>query len=128
MTVSKFNPAEIDVVNDFDFLLVLAKNDPIEFEKIREKVIQEFINSTDSVKHDMLIRFQWRIDQTRKQAKNPLHALMKINQMMWDSLDNLSGFQHQLIDSVNGNGIKSEINPDFELVDLNEFKKRKSQQ
>ena len=123
MTVSKIYEA-IDPVSDFDFLLVLAKNDPEAFERIRNKIIQEFIHSNDAVKHEQLMRFQWRIDQTRQQANNPLHALMKINQMMWDSLDNLSVVQQHLLGHMNGQ--ESKINPDFEVVDLNEFKKRQA--
>jgi len=82
MTLSRIESSVNDAVSDYEFLAVLAKNDPVEFEKIREKVIQEFIDSSDDSKQQMLVRFQWRIDQTRKQANNPLHAFPKLSQMM----------------------------------------------
>lgn len=122
MTLSTINPSVNDVVSDFEFLAVLAKNDPVEFEKIRKKIIQEFIDSSDDSKQKMLVRFQWRIDQTRKQAKNPMHAFIKLNQMMWKSLDDLAAAQNQLVRHVNNKEPIEE--KEFELVDLMAFKNR----
>jgi len=123
MTLSTINPSVSDSVSDFEFLAVLAKNDPVEFEKIREKIIQEFIDSSEDSKREMLVRFQWRIDQTRKQAKNPLHAFIKLNQMMWKSLDDLVAAQNQLVKHVRDQ--EPILENDFEVVDLMEFKNKK---
>jgi len=122
MTLPTINPSVSDAVSDFEFLAVLAKNNPAEFEKIREKIIQEFIDSSDDSKQKMLVRFQWRIDQTRKQAKNPLHAFIKLSQMMWQSLDDLVAAQNQLVRCVRDQ--EPIVENEFELVDLMEFKKR----
>lgn len=123
MTVLKIHSAANHAACDFEFLAVLAKNDPVAFEEMREKIIQEFIEASGDSKQEMLIRFQWRIDQTRRQAKNPYHALIKLSEMMWKSLGQLESAQNQLVAYVfDEQPIEKR---DFELVSLDDFKKRR---
>jgi len=123
MTISEFDVEPENELCDFEFLVALAKNDPVEFERIREKTIRDFINSTDAAKQEMLNRFQWRIDQTRRQASNPLHALIKISQMMWDSLDSLGNAQSKLRDSERESPPVE--NNEFKLIRLADYRKQR---
>jgi len=121
MPVSTIYPSENESGREFELLALLARKNPLMFEKQREKMIQDFIDSQDESKRELLSRFQWRIDQTRNQAKNPIQALVKINAMMWDSLRELETAQNQLVDYLFDQKPIEEMR--CELIDFNEYKK-----
>ena len=121
MSVSTIYPSENKPEHDFDLLVILARKDPFKFEEQREKMIQDFIDSQAESNRESLSRFQWRIDQMRSRAKNPIHALMKINAMMWDSLSELEIAQNQLVDCIFDQQAIEEVS--CEVIDLNEYKK-----
>ncbi|MEN8177898.1 MAG: DUF3135 domain-containing protein [Pseudomonadota bacterium] len=84
---------------DFDSMSLIAKDDPEEFERLRQEAIDEFIESAPLDRRDRLRCLQWRIDQERRNC-SPLSACLKISKMMWDHLmstEGLLGRQNQLM-------------------------------
>jgi len=84
---------------DFDSMTAIAKDDPVEFERLRRSCIDEFIENTPPERRQRLRRLQWRIDQERRNC-SPLSACLKISKMMWDQLlgeDGLLGQQARLL-------------------------------
>ena len=71
---------------DFSSWMKLAKEDPAAFESQREIMLQDAIDSAPEEKQVRLRRLQWRIDQARNHAKNPMSACLNIYSMMWDSV------------------------------------------
>ena len=70
---------------DFDSMTLVAKEDPEEFERIRQMAIDEFIRSAPVERQQRLRCLQWRIDQERRN-RTPLSACIRISRMMWDHL------------------------------------------
>lgn len=70
---------------DFDFMSTLAKDDPDEFERLRQLAIDEFIESVPPERRERLRSLQWRIDQERRN-RSPISACIRISKMMWDHL------------------------------------------
>ena len=70
---------------DFDSMTAIAKEDPVEFERLRQMAIDEFIESAPPDRRERLRGLQWRIDQERRN-RTPLSACLRISKMMWDHL------------------------------------------
>ncbi len=71
---------------DFDHWVALAKESPDTFESMRRSAIEELIESSPAASQHRLRCRQWQIDQVRQLANNPLHACIKISEMMMESL------------------------------------------
>ncbi len=74
--------------SDFDFSewSELARNDPAAFEARRRATIEEMLERMPEARRDRLRRLQWKVDQVRRLADNPMSACLRISRMMWDSL------------------------------------------
>ena len=86
---------------DFDEWAKLAKEDPDAYERMREKMIQEVIDSTSPEIKRRMQGLQWKIDQIRSTSANPMSSCLKISQMMWDNVlgeDGLLDHMRQLSD------------------------------
>jgi hypothetical protein len=70
---------------DFDSMTAIAKDDPVEFERLRQLAIDEFIESAPPERRERLRGLQWRIDQERRN-RTPLSACLRISKMMWEHL------------------------------------------
>ena len=70
---------------DFDAAKELARTDPEAFEQYRHDLIETLIAKAPERNRQHLRRMQWRIEQERKRASNPLSACVKIYRMMWES-------------------------------------------
>ena len=81
---------------DFDNWSVLAKSDPEAFEARRAEVIEQMIASLPEHKQQRMRCLQWKIDQVRARAGNPLSACIKLSEMMWDSLVGPGGLREVL--------------------------------
>jgi hypothetical protein len=81
---------------DFDSWSELAKSDPEAFEARRAEVIEQIIQGMPAHKQQRMRCLQWRIDQVRAQAGNPLSACIKLSKMMWDSLAGPGGLREAL--------------------------------
>ncbi|HBC58346.1 MAG TPA: hypothetical protein DCZ03_14395 [Gammaproteobacteria bacterium] len=71
---------------DFDHWVALAKESPETFESMRQSAIEELIESAPAESQHRLRCRQWQVDQVRQLANNPLHACIKISEMMMESL------------------------------------------
>ena len=71
---------------DFDRWARIAKEDPEQFESMRKQMIDEQIAKAPQHLRQRLEGLQWRIDQIRRQAENPMAACLIIYQEMWDSV------------------------------------------
>lgn len=74
---------------EFDMLAEMAKNNPEEFEKLRETLIEDLINSARTSSQRRLRGLQFQIDMARKKAKTPLAACISISGMMHESFADL---------------------------------------
>jgi len=81
---------------DFDEAMELARKDPEAFEQYRRDVIEALIARAPERNRQHLRCLQWRIEQERKLASNPIAACVKLYQMMWDSFAGESG----LVDTI----------------------------
>ncbi len=88
---------------DFDRFSQLAKSDPEGFEARRTELIEQMIQRMPAHKQQRMRGLQWKIDQVRNQAKNPMAACIKISEMMWDSLVGPGGLREVLEQVRNGN-------------------------
>ena len=77
---------------DFDSLMKLARNNPEEFEMLRETLIEDAILSAKTDNHRRLRGLQFQIDMTRRKAKTPLAACIRISSLMQSSLIELRDF------------------------------------
>ena len=75
-------------VLDFDEAMELARTDPEAFEQYRRDIIRILINRAPERNRHRLHRLQWRIDQERKRAANPIDACLKLYRMMIDTFNN----------------------------------------
>ncbi len=82
---------------DFDRWLRLAEEDPEAFETERKACINAYIaeNSCKEIRN-RLARLQWRIDQERDMATNPMDACLRIHHMMWNSFAGERGLANTL--------------------------------
>lgn len=71
---------------DFDEWMRLAQQQPEEFQKRREAVIEAAIAKAPEHLEPRLRGLQWRIDRVRETSANPLAACVRISRMMWDSI------------------------------------------
>ena len=81
---------------DFDSWSKLARSDPEAFEAKRAQVIEQMIQRMPVHKQQRMRCLQWKIDQVRARASNPLSACIKLSDMMWDSLAGPGGLREAL--------------------------------
>ncbi|UCB55001.1 MAG: DUF3135 domain-containing protein [Thiotrichales bacterium] len=81
---------------DFDEAVDLARRDPEAFEQYRQDIVRVLINRAPERNRQQLRRLQWRIDQERNRASNPIDACLKLYRMMWDAYAGERG----LIDTI----------------------------
>lgn len=92
-------PSEM-MANDFDSwfdtMKAMAESDPQAFEAMRQQMIDEVIEEAPEAHKRRLVGLQWRVDQERKLAKNPLAACIRISDLMWDSVTGEGGLLEHL--------------------------------
>ncbi|HHJ16637.1 MAG TPA: DUF3135 domain-containing protein [Gammaproteobacteria bacterium] len=81
---------------DFDNWSELARSDPEAFEARRAEVIEQMIQSMPEHRQQRMRCLQWKIDQVRDRAANPMAACIKLSEMMWDSLVGPGGLREVL--------------------------------
>ena len=68
---------------DFDHWAKMAKQDPNQFEEMRQQMIRDVIDHAPEHIKPRIIGLQWQLDQIRNQADNPMAACLEISQKMW---------------------------------------------
>lgn len=81
---------------DFDSWSKLARSDPEAFEARRAQAIEQMIQRMPAHKQQRMRCLQWKIDQVRARASNPLSACIKLSDMMWESLAGPGGLREAL--------------------------------
>lgn len=77
---------------DYDEWAKLFKENPEEFERRRKEEIDKVISAVCPAELQHRLRqLQWKIDMERDAAANPMAALVKIQEMMWDSFLKMNG-------------------------------------
>ena len=102
---------------DFDSWSELAQQDPEAFEARRTEIIEQIIQGMPVHKQHRIRCLQWKIDQVRARASNPLSACIKLNEMMWDSLAGPGGLRDALQHLGNGN-VETPAKAETIVVDL----------
>lgn len=73
----------------FDTLVLIARHDPDQLEKIRKHLSARTINSAPGYLRPRLRGLQFRIDATRRLAKTPMAACIQLSTMMLQSFEQL---------------------------------------
>ena len=81
---------------DFEAWKRLAAEDPAAFEALRRQCLDEAIARAPRGQQERLRRLQWRIEQARRRAANPLAACITLSNMMWESLAGPDGLLQAL--------------------------------
>ncbi len=80
----------------FDTMKGMAKDNPDEFEHLRQQMIDEIIDGAPERSRRRLIGLQWRVDQERLLARTPMAACIRISNMMWESVVGEGGLLEKL--------------------------------
>lgn len=72
----------ISISDRFDELKELAKDSPDEFERLRQQLINQLIESMPEERQLNVKRYQWRIDQETRRHDNSLGCCIKLSAMM----------------------------------------------
>lgn len=82
---------------DFTYWTQLYQQDPVAFETKRAELLRNVIDEAPESHRHSLEQTLFKIEMTRKTAKNPLHATIKASKLMWESYAKL---RDHLNDSV----------------------------
>lgn len=75
---------------DFDTMVLMAKNDPDALEQIRQDMSEQIINDAPENFQRRLRGLQFQIDAQRERSSNPVSAMVKIYDMMFNSFETLN--------------------------------------
>ncbi len=75
-----------DIDFDFERWAQMARQDPDQFEVMRQQLIQDLIAQAPPHLKLRMEGLQWQVDQIRKQADNPMAACLQISQKMWNNV------------------------------------------
>ena len=70
---------------DFDYLKLLANEDPDKLERLRRLYCEQLIDSAPDRYRGRLQGLQFQIDMIKRKSKNPLHSCMQISKLMLDN-------------------------------------------
>ena len=70
---------------DFDYLKLLANENPDELERLRRLYCEQLIDSAPDRYRGRLQGLQFQIDMIKRRSKNPLHSCLQISKLMLDN-------------------------------------------
>jgi hypothetical protein len=76
---------------DFDAWLALASSDPEAFERQRRQIINRAIQRAPARRQQRLHQLQWQLDQIRATSRTPMIACLRMQRMLWESVDGEDG-------------------------------------
>ena len=68
---------------DFDAWAKLAKDDPAEFERKRERILRDAIDEAPPAFRQRLEGLQYALDLERKRSATPRASCVRMNSLMW---------------------------------------------
>ena len=101
---------------DFDEAVDLARRDPEAFEQYRQNIVRVLINRAPERNRQQLRRLQWRIDQERSRASNPIDACLKLYRMMWDAYAGERGLIDTIHNAHKSRRASERIRPKAEVI------------
>lgn len=81
---------------NFDSWASLARSNPQAFENKRRSVIEQAIGQAPDRCRPRLRCLQWKLDQLRRTAPNPLAATIRMQELMWEKVTGEDGLQARL--------------------------------
>jgi hypothetical protein len=82
---------------DFDAWAALARNNPQAFEAKRNGILEGAIQQAPAQRQQRLRHLQWKLDQIRHIAPNPMAATVRMQQLMWESVAGEDGLLARLM-------------------------------
>jgi hypothetical protein len=76
----------------------LAINEPHEYEALRQKIINEFIDTSPEKIRSRLLGIQFRVDGMRTLSNSPLGLTVGVYRMMWDCFIDLNQSWQEFVD------------------------------
>lgn len=73
----------------FEELTRLAKEDPEELERLRQREVNKLIDQAPERLKKKLQGIQFKVDSQRRIAKNPMDSCIRISNLMKESFENL---------------------------------------
>jgi hypothetical protein len=108
---------------DFEAWAKLARDNPAEFERRREAVLREIIESAPARHRTRLQGLQFQIDMERQRSGSALGACLKLNSMMWASFFKL---REALDGAVNGPAREAPPKASAEVIPMHRFVRNRS--
>ena len=98
---------------DFDQWVRLAREDPERFEQLRQQKIAEMIAEVPEEIRKRMEGLQWKIDQMRQTASNPMASCIRISSLMWDTVLGEDGLVQSIesLDQAPSDGQRKEREP-----------------
>jgi len=96
---------------DFEVLATMAQNDPAGLEALRQRLCDELIASAPPHMQRRLRGLQFQIDAQRRITKSPLHACIKISEMMHDSFAELRAALNHLAGDDQATALRNRTAP-----------------
>jgi hypothetical protein len=81
---------------NFDTFARLAKDDPVEFDRLRQQLIDANIAAAPRHLQSRLRQLQCRADLVREGATSPMAATLKLSSMMWETVVGPGGLREAL--------------------------------
>ena len=76
---------------DFDAWATLASSDPEAFERQRSRIINRAIQRAPARRRQRLRQLQWQLDQIRTTSRTPMIACLRMQRMLWQSINGEEG-------------------------------------
>ena len=73
--------------HDFEYLKNLYIADPVEFKKVTDTILADFIDDLPERTKEVYRAKQWRLEQELKKIHNPLARMNKMVSILWVSLN-----------------------------------------
>lgn len=105
----------IKMKNDFDDLKHLFIDDPDEFYRVTQAMINEVLDSCQDDKREIMRAKQWRLEQTLAKVKDPLERMNRMVALFWEGVPRLSN-------TINGiesaKPVKSSPKTNAKIIDI----------
>ena len=109
----------------FDVLVDMARNEPDRLEALRNRLTGEVINgATSEEQRRRLAGLQFQVNMERERSRSPLHATIRISEMMCRSLAELHRSMVTPLVDENHPAQEARYDPDSPKAKVLEFKRK----
>ena len=110
---------------DFDYLKNLYVTDPVEFKKITDAMLDEFISSRPDDRQQIYRAKQWRLEQELGKIHDPVARMNKFVTIFWEGVNKFVTTTRNLDNLVKS--VREDDSPPAQAEELHEvidFKKK----